>query len=229
MNRLEADKGSYALGIETAFSTISVCVFDKHAGLPIVTEELKLAKGHAEALPILLAKVLREIEKDIERLKEICVSIGPGSFTGTRIGIAAAKALAVVLDIPVFGVSTTSAFAAPFAGAGSPVISAVSAGHDRIYIECFDASGRSASKISIVDVVEAVRNMPNHETIVTGTGAEDFLREAMIRGGNVRLEGRMDSPGADWIAQVCTKAGALLPPRPLYLSNNYGSSIEVRS
>lgn len=229
MRRSEGHNRGYALGIETAFSTVSVCLYDLHSQAAVVLEELALAKGHAEILPIFLSNVFEKAGKEIALLKEISVSIGPGSFTGTRIGISAAKAVAAALDVPVFGVSTTTAFASLHFGAGSPIISAIDAGNGRLYLECFDASGHRISTLSLVDIAEAVRNLPSEEVIVTGTGAEALLREAIIRGVNVRLEGRTDTPGAEQIARVnATQISDPLAPEPIYFGNQYESSMKAR-
>ncbi len=218
--------GEYVLGIETAFSTVSVCLFDKRADHPLELQELSLVKGHAEVLPVCLAKTLAVIREQLVDLSEICVSVGPGSFTGTRIGISAAKALGAVLKIPVHGVSTTAAFAAPHIGSGLPIASVIDVGNGKVYQECFDPCGASISKLKIFDFAEAIRNLPSREVILTGTGAEFLVREATIRGANVRLEGRSDSPGADQIVRASTFEKNELPPRPLYFNTRYQVSVE---
>lgn len=225
MNPPDRYSGVYALGIETAFSTVSVCLFDPTLQQVVSLEELSLVKGHAEALPLLIAEVLTQAEKEKSAIKEICVSVGPGSFTGTRIGISAAKALAAVRNIPIYGISTTTAFAAPYLGAGVPVVSIIDAGNSRVYFEFFDAFGQRTYDLSVSEIAEAVRILPFHEVIVTGVGSETFLREATARGIHVRPEGREDSPGADEIARaIALRKVEPLPPVPLYLRNQYQDS-----
>lgn len=84
-------------------------------------------KNHSEQLLPILDQLLQCCECDPEELTALAVSLGPGSFTGIRIGVATVKGLAQALDIPVFGVNTLEALAwqaAPFTGTIMPLMDA---------------------------------------------------------------------------------------------------------
>jgi tRNA threonylcarbamoyladenosine biosynthesis protein TsaB len=224
---LDQCSGVCALGIETSLSVASICLFDQGSQKAIISEELSIMKGHAEVLPFLLGRLLPQTKKENLLINQICVSVGPGSFTGTRIGISAAKALAAVLNVPVYGTSTTTAFAAPYFGAGLPVMSVIDAGNGRVYFEYFNASGQQVLNLTIAEIAEAARVLPPEQIIVTGLATELFLREASARGVQICSEGRRDSPGAEEIVKtIVLKKAQPLPPEPLYLVNQYRGSSE---
>ena len=74
---------------------------------------MPMRHGHAEALAPMVERVMGEVDGGFASLGAIAATIGPGSFTGIRIGLAMARAIGVALDMPVIGVSTLVAFAAP--------------------------------------------------------------------------------------------------------------------
>ena len=72
-----------------------------------------MTRGHAEALAPMVEEAMRGVEGGFPSLGRIAVAAGPGSFTGIRVGLAMARAMGVALAIPVVGVSTLAALAAP--------------------------------------------------------------------------------------------------------------------
>jgi tRNA threonylcarbamoyladenosine biosynthesis protein TsaB len=216
---------SLILGIETAFKVVSVCLYDPGRRTIIQSQEESLSKGHAEALMPSLRSMMASADVTFDQISEIAVSVGPGSFTGTRIGVSAAKALGLTLDVPVVGVSSLEAFAAPlFDGQSSSVASVVDAGEGRVFRQCFTSAGNELNSPALVSLTDAVRTLPPGDVIVTGTGAQVLFREGSIRGARLTIAGRQDSPGADQIAILASRpAKRQVTPRPLYLSNNYSS------
>ena len=75
-----------------------------------------MARGHAEALMPLIARVMKAAGLTFTDLDRVVVTTGPGSFTGLRVGIAAARGFGLATGKPVVGVSTLSAYAAPYLG-----------------------------------------------------------------------------------------------------------------
>ena len=97
----------YLLAIDTATARTSVALLD--GPRTIVESSREGATGHGEALPTLVAEVLQSISTN--QLEAIAVGIGPGPFTGLRIGIAFARTMAWALEIKVVGVCTLDALA----------------------------------------------------------------------------------------------------------------------
>ena len=75
------------------------------------------------------------------------MTTGPGSFTGLRVGIAAARGIALAADKPAVGLSTLSAYAAPHMATDDsfPVVAAIDARHGHVYLQVFSAGGRTFS------------------------------------------------------------------------------------
>jgi len=95
------------LGIDTATKTASIGLID---GDRMIGEyNLQVERVHSKRLMPMIDEVLRESGHSVRSLQAVVVSAGPGSFTGLRIGMAAAKGLAYALSVPLLGVSTLAA------------------------------------------------------------------------------------------------------------------------
>src|SRR2546427_238586 len=88
------------LAIDTALEACSAAVFDTDGGRMLASESLTMARGHAEALMPLVARVMDKAEAEFSELDRIAVTVGPGSFTGLRVGISAARGIALVSGKP---------------------------------------------------------------------------------------------------------------------------------
>src|SRR6266702_3656731 len=102
------------LAIDTALEACSVAVFDTEGSSRARSRSLPMARGHAEALMPLIATVMSDARTEFDELDRIAVTVGPGSFTGLRVGVAAARGIALAAGKPVVGLTTLSAIAAPF-------------------------------------------------------------------------------------------------------------------
>src|SRR5512142_1321879 len=123
------------LAIDTALESCSVAVLDTEHVDKGAHESLPMQRGHAEALMPLIARVLGRAKLDFSVIDRIAVTTGPGSFTGLRVGIAAARGIALATGKPAIGLSTLAAFAAPYIAADDtlPVVVAIDARHDHVY------------------------------------------------------------------------------------------------
>src|SRR5208283_4509108 len=101
------------LALDTALPAVSVCVLDAQQQRPLAIESMPMERGHAEALMPAIGRVMAQVEGGFASLDRIAVTVGPGSFTGIRIGVAAARGIALACGIEAVGVSTLAAFAAP--------------------------------------------------------------------------------------------------------------------
>ena len=93
------------LAIDTALAACSAAIFDFDKGV-IASESLPMMRGHAEALMPLVGRVVRSGRHRFHRLDRIVVTVGPGSFTGLRVGVAAARGIALAADKRCVGVTT---------------------------------------------------------------------------------------------------------------------------
>src|SRR5512134_2331782 len=101
------------LSIDTALDACAAAVLDTSAGGAIARESQPMKRGHAEALMPLIARVMKASGIGFAELDRVAVTTGPGSFTGLRVGLSAARGIALAAGKPVVGVTTLTAFAAP--------------------------------------------------------------------------------------------------------------------
>src|SRR5204862_6442458 len=115
------------LAIDTALEVCAAAVLDTNTSQLIAQESLPMKRGHAEALMPLIARVMKTSGVAFTSLDRIAVTTGPGSFTGLRVGLSAARGIALAAAKPVVGLTTLTAYAAPFVGGNSthPNISAI--------------------------------------------------------------------------------------------------------
>src|SRR5260370_4420910 len=122
------------LAIDTALDACAAGVLDTDAGKLIAQESLPMKRGHAEALMPLIARVMEQSGLPFSALDRIAVTTGPGSFTGLRVGLSAARGIALAAGKPVVGVTTLTAYAAPVVSENSehPVIAAIDPLHHHV-------------------------------------------------------------------------------------------------
>ena len=208
------------LAIDTALAATSAAVFDTSVGGIIASESLAMTRGHAEALMPLVARVMEASGSSFGELDRFVVTTGPGSFTGLRVGIAAARGFGVAIGRPVIGVSTLSAYAAPYLGADetSPVIAAIDARHAHVYLQVFDAAGRTVVSPRIAPLAEAVRAAAAAASCIVGSAAEAIAAGLPPGAPPPATLDPRGAPDIAWVAQI----GAVIPetqapPKPLYL------------
>ncbi|MCO5156073.1 MAG: tRNA (adenosine(37)-N6)-threonylcarbamoyltransferase complex dimerization subunit type 1 TsaB [Aquamicrobium sp.] len=130
------------LAIDTAADLCAACVWDTEAG-ERGRCTLELGKGHAERLMAVIDEALAKAGSTYADLGAIVVAVGPGSFTGVRVGVAAARGLALALGVPAVGVTTLEALArqAREESPGRPALARIEAGRGQAYVAAFSAAG----------------------------------------------------------------------------------------
>jgi len=179
-----------------------------------------MERGHAEALLPLIERVMARVEGGFASLDRVAVTVGPGSFTGLRVGIAAARAIGVACKVPVIGVSTLAALAAPLILEQKPglVAVAIDARHGNVYFAAFGPDGRATSAPRVLPPREAVRSLGAGPVWLAGSGAAQLAIEASAAGTEIEIA--RENTGLDivFVAKLGLLADpALAPPRPLYL------------
>ena len=102
------------LAMDTALGACSAAVLDTVYGGIIAAVSQPMARGQAEALMPLVQRVMNDASLAFADIDRIAVTTGPGSFTGLRVGIAAARGIALAAGRPIVGLTTLAAYAAPF-------------------------------------------------------------------------------------------------------------------
>ena len=88
------------LAIDTALGACAACVMEAEAQEPLAQETLVMERGHAEALLPLLDRLVSNVAGGFASLDRVAVTVGPGSYTGLRVGIAAARAIGLAARVP---------------------------------------------------------------------------------------------------------------------------------
>lgn len=158
-------------------------------------------------------------------LTALAVTVGPGTFTGLRVGLAAARGFALARALPLVGVTTLEAVAAPVtAEEGEVIAAAFDARRGEVYLQVFDARHAPLSEPMIVALGEAVAHIPGSRVVAVGTGAA-LVAEALARNDIAcRLSGARPQPDALSIARIARARLAIhgpdrfrIAPAPLYL------------
>jgi tRNA threonylcarbamoyladenosine biosynthesis protein TsaB len=146
------------LAIDTALDACAAGVLDTGAGKLIASETQPMKRGHAEALMPLIGRVMNQAAIAFTALDRIAVTTGPGSFTGLRVGLSAARGIALAADKPVVGVTTLTAYAAPVVSTNStpPVIAAIDARHDQLYFQVVSGDGGALLSPRVAPIAEAL-------------------------------------------------------------------------
>src|SRR3954451_14833659 len=131
------------LAIDTALDACAAGILDTAQNRLIAQESLAMKRGHAEALMPLIARVMKASGIAFSALDRIAATTGPGSFTGLRVGLSAARGIALAAGKPVVGVITLTAYAAPVVSESGeqPVLSAIDARHDHVYFQMVSGDG----------------------------------------------------------------------------------------
>jgi tRNA threonylcarbamoyladenosine biosynthesis protein TsaB len=146
------------LAIDTALDACAAGVLDTDTAKLIAQESQAMKRGHAEVLMPLIARVIKQAGLAFAALDRIAVTTGPGSFTGLRVGLSAARGIGLAANKPVVGLTTLTAYAAPVVGqnAGRPVISAIDARHDQVYFQVVSGDGGSLMRPRVAPIEEAL-------------------------------------------------------------------------
>ena len=211
------------LGIDTALGACSAAILDGDRVVGRAHQQMQ--RGHAEALAPMVESVMRKSGLSFSNLNRLAVTTGPGTFTGQRVGLAFARALALALKIPIVGVTTLDAMAAQaLAEENADWAVAVSdAKRGEFYLGARSSAGETLIAASILKqeaavqhVLEALRTSGSNFALA-GTGAE-LLRTLLEREGEVLRPAKVQQPDAVFVARLGMDLPAPgAPPRPLYL------------
>jgi tRNA threonylcarbamoyladenosine biosynthesis protein TsaB len=167
------------LALDTASPVCSACILDAAADRVLAEISEVIGTGHAERLMPMVEEVLAAAGVALTKIDLIACSVGPGSFTGVRVGVAAARGFAQGLGIPTVGVSTLEALAADALGqaGGRPVRVLIDARRGEVHMQDFSADGSPLSDPALMAVGDAGIGLDAFMAV--GTGAPLVAPDAM--------------------------------------------------
>jgi len=202
------------LGIDTSSALTSVAVIDDDGEVVIAREHVD-PRRHAEVIGPMLAEVVA----GAPRASVVACGVGPGPYTGLRVGIATALAVGAGWGVPVHGLCSLDAVAAQARAGmpGQPITVAVDARRSEVYWARYDVEGRRVEgpRVGPAADAEADAVTSHPHAVWVARRVLELLREGRVP-SNVNAP--LDAHGADTGATADALAGAeLLVPRPLYL------------
>ena len=180
--------------------------------------------GHAERLMPMIEEVLASAGLSMAEIGRIAVTTGPGTFTGVRTGIAAARGFHLALGIDVVGMSSLALIAeradrllAKLRG-DRPLVVAVDARRGQLYLQVFgENAGEPLSEPRLLEIAEAVAAIPGSAAVAVGSGAELLAAAACEFGIKLETAAHALEPHARGLAVLGHVLPKLEPILPLYL------------
>lgn len=220
------------LAVDSSTSVGAVCLYEEEV---IAEYNLNLDKTHSQRLMDQIVGVIDDAYLECSSLEGIAVGVGPGSFTGIRIGLATAKSLAHSLDIPLVGISTLEALANNLSPRTKPICPMLDARRQRVYTAVYQGEDRLGLKKPVVaediqevdSFLEQLSKEFKQKIIFIGQGAEEYRElikdrlgpQAEFSPGNNLVQGKSLAQ----IGSIKLKTGSgdkLMDLKPNYLKRS---------
>ncbi|OBZ96846.1 O-sialoglycoprotein endopeptidase [Pararhizobium polonicum] len=165
------------LAIDTAGTGCFAAVYDSADDTVLASAGADIGRGHAEQLMAFIDDALAASGKSLPDIDRIAVTIGPGSFTGIRVGVAAARGFALALGVPAIGISVLAALAGATREAhpGQAVLAAMDAKRDELYCQSFEADGTARTEPQMLELSEARRIFAGFDGVICGTATKHLI------------------------------------------------------
>lgn len=200
------------LAIDTALAACGIAIVLD--GRTLASERRVMGRGQAEVLLPLVREAMQSAALAFADLDLIAVTVGPGSFTGIRTGIAAARGLALAAGKPVIGVTTLDVLAAATGAQPEPVVALIDAHRGEVY------AGFAGAAPFASPVADVLAQLPPGPLALVGSGA---ALVAALAPGRCRVLDLAPDPDPVVLARLAAErfadrdAAPLAPAVPLYL------------
>ena len=158
------------LALDTSTAACTAALLERN-GTIVASRDEVIGRGHAERLVPMIKEML-----DGHVPTKILVGVGPGSFTGLRVGIAAAHGMAIGWSVPLSGVNSLALLAAAAPAGEGRVAAAIAGGHGELFVQTFDRKKMTATG-PILNLTPAAAAMKVDAPLVVGSGAEALVAE----------------------------------------------------
>ncbi|WP_375695168.1 tRNA (adenosine(37)-N6)-threonylcarbamoyltransferase complex dimerization subunit type 1 TsaB [Bartonella sp. AC90GZZY] len=208
------------LAIDTASIYCAVALVRHKSVIARINERMN--KGHAEKLIGQITQIMAQANMTLDQVERIAVNVGPGSFTGARVGVATARALALALEIPAVGVSALEALAAQITTntkSTSAITVVIEAGRDMFYHQNFHQDLIPLGEPGLKTMENILEDLPK-KTRLTGPAADVIVQHMKNHKiyEKIVLE-KIPCEAADIVnyAYLAANKQPQNSPRPLYL------------
>lgn len=202
------------LAIDTAGVDCSAALYDATANRLLASQSEAIGKGHAERLMAVIDAVFKHAGLSMDAVDKVAVVVGPGSFTGIRVGVAAARGLALALGVDCVGVTTleTLAVAHLSEDASRPVVVAMDAKRDEIYAQAFSPQGEALNAPAALSAEQVAELAQSLSAVLIGSSVPHSLSAP-----DDEFAGR-DRFDIATVARIGVRLSAdAAKPKPLYL------------
>ena len=228
------------LGLDTSGKTASAAILDTESGILLGEHTIYTSRTHSQVILPLCRELLEECRMKPEDVDCYAVAVGPGSYTGLRIGIAAVQGMAMVHNTPCVGVSTLEAMASRIYGAPQ-ILSLMHARAELFYCAWFSYR-YSMSDVphgvermipdelqTVSEIMEDIARM-DESVILIGDGAEEFMRQYTAITGHPSDKLHIAPPmlRLQSAAGVCTCASWKKPVTAQELTASYLQAVQVQ-
>jgi tRNA threonylcarbamoyladenosine biosynthesis protein TsaB len=186
------------LGVDTSTNVLSVAIVEDKDIISNLSRTLE--KGHSSGLVPMIGEILKRANISLERIDGFAVGIGPGSFTGLRVGVTTMKTLAFSVDKPIKGLSSLDAIAYNGVGAPSPICPIVDAKRDQVYSAIYAWEGKVLKRLSnylLIPIGRLLKKIKG-EVLFLGDGIE-LYKEEIIK---IKKGKAMFAPKSSWFPQA---------------------------
>jgi len=212
------------LALETTLGACSAAVAVSGKDAPRLFADYETReRAHAEVIMLMVEKVMYEAGLAFDALDAIAVTVGPGSFTGVRVGVAAARGLALATGRPLIGVTSLEVMARQAVerldDTPGTLAIALDARRSEVYLALFDSAGEMLTKPAALTPEQAAARIPETgKIIVAGSGAALIVQAAGESGRDIEAVLPDLQPDASTLVQMAlTRPPVEGPLRPLYL------------
>lgn len=228
---MAAARAMRVLGLDTATTGCSAALWED--GIVVARRFEEMETGQTERLNPMIAEVMAESGTAFPALAAVGVTLGPGAFTGLRIGLATARAISLGCRVPAIGVTTFAALARAVPAserAGRRLLVAVNGKRRDVFVQCFDSGDRPLGEAGALDPASLPDALPAGPLLIAGDGAPALKRAVGGAAGGqdgadarLRFSSALGPPDAAHVAALAaaaaqggTSAGKA-PLRPVYI------------
>ncbi len=204
------------LAIDTAGERCSAAVLRLSDGAILAAHDPVIGRGHAEVLMDTIAEAMRSAGARWGDVAKLGIGVGPGSFTGIRVAVAAARGFELSLGVPSVGVTTLEAQAEPFWAEG-PVLAVHDAKRGEVYAALFGQGGAVLAEPQALspDALPAFAARAGGPLRLVGSGARIAAERIGLDMGRIASE--EGSAPIRSLARIAAARAVAAPPLPLYL------------